>query len=177
MTTNTGAGRETASAARSEPTIAAAPQPVVAQAPAAAAAPKVELRDYNAIVALARENREARLMFALENWVHLIRFERGRIEIRLEPGANPAFPGELSDKLSKMTGERWVVSLSSAEGAPTIVQQRIAEEKERRASASNDPLMKAAMAVFPGAKIVAVRDRDAFDVSEEDGAIPETSED
>jgi DNA polymerase-3 subunit gamma/tau len=161
---------------RSEPTRASAPAPVVAQGAASGGA-KIELRDFNAIVALARDNREARLMFALENWVHLVRFERGRLEIRLEPGANAAFPGELSDKLSKLTGERWVVSVSSAEGAPTLVQQRQTEELARRQSAANDPLMKAAMAVFPGAKIVAVRDRDAFDVSEEDGAVPETSED
>jgi DNA polymerase-3 subunit gamma/tau len=176
MTTSAGSGRETASAARSEPTTATAPRPVVAQATAPAAA-KIELRDYNAIVALARENREARLLFALENWVHLVRFERGRLEIRLEPGANTAFPGELSDKLTKLSGERWVVSVSSAEGAPTLVQQRQAEDQARRLSASNDPLMKAAMAVFPGAKIVAVRDRDAFDVGEDDGAAAETSED
>ena len=92
----------------------------------------------------------------------LVRFERGRIEVRLTEAAQPTLPGELSDKLGKWTGERWVVSVSSAEGAPTIAAEREAEDQSRRASAAQDPLLKAAMAVFPGARIVAVRDRDEF---------------
>jgi DNA polymerase-3 subunit gamma/tau len=146
--------------ARSEPTMSVAPAPVQA-------APRVTLQSFADVVALARENREARLTYALENYVHLVRFERGRIEVRLEPAAPPALPGELSDKLARWAGERWVVAVSSAEGEPTIVQRKQAEDQARRASAAQDPLLKAAMAAFPGAKIVAVRDRDAFDVEGE----------
>jgi DNA polymerase-3 subunit gamma/tau len=150
---------ETATA-RSEPVSAPAAPPLVASAPPAA--PRVAVQDFLGIVALARENREARLVYVLENLVHLVRFERGRLELRLAPGANASFPGELSDKLAKWTGERWVVTVSSAEGEATIAQQRDAAETARRASAAQDPLLKAAMAVFPGARIVAVRDRDEF---------------
>jgi DNA polymerase-3 subunit gamma/tau len=154
--------------ARSEPTMSIVPavQP-------AAAAPQVKFQSFADIVAFARNNREVRLLYALEHWVHLVRFERGRIEIRLDPAAPPAFPGELSDKLWKLAGERWVVTVSSAQGEPTIAQQKAAEDQARRASAAQDPLLKAAMAVFPGAKIVAVRDRDAFDV---EGEVPEGGE-
>jgi DNA polymerase III subunit gamma/tau len=119
------------------------------------------------MVALARENREVRLVYALEHWVHLVRFEPKRLELRLDPAAPPALPGELSDKLARWTGERWVVTVSSAQGEATIAQQKETEDQARRASAAQDPLLKAAMAAFPGAKIVAVRDRDAFDVEGE----------
>ena len=141
-------------AARSEPSANAPPAPT--------AAARTSVQDFTAIVALAREAKEARLVYALEHWVHLVRFERGRLEIRLEAAANAALPGELSDKLAKWTGERWVVSVSSAEGAPTIAAQQESDDQARRASAAQDPLLKAAMAVFPGARIVAVRDRDEF---------------
>ncbi len=150
--------------ARSEPTMSAPP---VAQS---AAAPRVTLQSFADIVALAREHREVRLVYALEHWVHLVRFVRGRLEIRLDPAAPPALPGELSDKLWKLAGERWVVTVSSAQGEPTIAAQIEAKDQARRASAAQDPLLKAAMAMFPGAKIVAVRDRDAFDV---EGEVPE----
>ena len=146
---------ETATA-RSEPTTSAAP---VVQA-AAAPAPRVLLQSFLEVVAIVRQQREARLLYALENLVHLVRFERGRIEVRLEPAATPAMPGDLAEKLSKWTGERWIVSVSSAPGEPTIAEQKQAEDQARRASAAQDPLLKAAMAAFPGAKIVAVRDRD-----------------
>jgi len=149
-------GRGETAIARSEP----APSPPPASMPPAA--PRLVLPDFAAIAALAREQREARLLYVLEHSVHLVRFERGRLELRLAPGANASFPGELSDKLAKWTGERWVVSVSSAEGEPTIAAQREAADQARRASAAQDPLLKAAMAVFPGARIVAVRDRDEF---------------
>jgi DNA polymerase-3 subunit gamma/tau len=146
--------------ARSEPTMSIAP-------PVAQASPLVNLQSFADVVAIARENREVRLVYALEHWVHLVRFERARIELRLDPAAPPALPGELSDKLAKWAGERWVVTVSSAQGEPTIAAQKDAVEQARRASAAQDPLLKAAMAAFPGAKIVAVRDRDAFDVEGE----------
>jgi DNA polymerase-3 subunit gamma/tau len=149
-------------AARSEPSMSAAPATA-----AAPAAPRANLQSFADIIALARENREVRLVYALEHWVHLVRFERGRLELRLDPASPPALPGELSDKLAKWAGERWVVSVSSAAGEATIAQQNDAHDQARRASAAQDPLLKAAMAAFPGAKIVAVRDRDAFDLEGE----------
>ena len=161
---------ETATA-RSEPAPSAPPAPVASAPPTA---PRVVVQDFLGIVALGRESREARLVYVLENLVHLVRFERGRLELRLAPGANASFPGELSDKLAKWTGERWVVSVSSAEGEPTIAQQREAADQARRASAAQDPLLKAAMAVFPGARIVSVRDRDEF-VPEPDSESDEAS--
>jgi len=152
-------GRAEAAVARNEPTARSEVQPRAELAPAA----KVRIvQDFPAVVALAREMREARVLYALEHWVHLVRFERGRIEMRVEAAAPAALPGELSDKLAKWTGERWVVTVSSAPGEPTIAEQQQAEDEARRASASQDPLLKAAMAAFPGARIVAVRDRDEF---------------
>ena len=150
--------------ARSEPAVARSEPvpPATATALSPSQPPRASLSDFRAIVALARENREVRLVHALENWVHLVRFERGRLELRLNAKAHAALPGEISDKLAKWTGERWVVSVSSAEGEPTIAAQNEATEQARRASAAQDPLLKAAMAVFPGARIVAVRDRDEF---------------
>ncbi len=149
-------GRTETATARSEPTMSVAPASAPAQMP------RVLLQNFAELVALVRAQREARLLYALEHWVHLVRFERGRLELRVQPAAPPAMPGELSDKLWKWTGERWVVTVSSAEGAPTIAAQAAAEDQARRASAAQDPLLKAAMAAFPGAKIVSVRDRDEF---------------
>jgi DNA polymerase III subunit gamma/tau len=147
----------------SRETAVAQHEPVARVETAPAAIAKSRVEDFAAIVALARDAREARLVYALEHWVHLVKFERGRLEIRMEPAAPPALPGELSDKLAKWTGERWIVSVSSAAGEATIAETQHAMDQARRASAAEDPLLKAALAVFPGARIVAVRDRDAFD--------------
>jgi DNA polymerase-3 subunit gamma/tau len=148
------------SAALREPAVAQ--HEPVARVDAAPPVAKSKVADFAGIVALAREAREARLVYALEHWVHLVKFERGRLELRLEPAAQAALPGEISDKLAKWTGERWIVSVSSAAGEPTIADAQQAVDQARHASAAEDPLLKAALAVFPGARIVAVRDRDAF---------------
>ncbi|MBI1211747.1 MAG: DNA polymerase III subunit gamma/tau [Alphaproteobacteria bacterium] len=138
------------------------------QPKAALAAERIDLpQDFRALVALMRNAREARLTYALEHYVHIVSYDRGRIEMRVEPAAPATLPGDLSDKLAKLTGARWVITVSGAEGEPTLAEQAAAEDASRRASAAQDPLLKAALAVFPGAKIVAVRDRE----------IPETESD
>ncbi|MEQ1755263.1 MAG: DNA polymerase III subunit gamma/tau [Micropepsaceae bacterium] len=146
-----------------ETMISRAPEPVIARAaPDASAALQSLLQSYQDVVEFVREKREMRLLYALENWIHLVAFEPGRIEMRVEPAAPSTLPGEISDRLTKWTGQRWIVSVSGAEGEMTITEQKVAIEKARRASAEQDPLLKAAMAIFPGAKLVAVRDRDEY---------------
>ena len=66
--------------ARHEPT---------AQLESAALQPRAKVDDFPAVVALLREAREARLVYALEHWVHLVKFERGRIELDEGDAAAP----------------------------------------------------------------------------------------
>ena len=151
-------GGETTASIASSPAPRAAPEPVVRAE--ADAGPRLE--SFADVLAFVREKREMRLLYALENQVHLVGFERTRLEVRLEPAAPATLPGEISDRLSKWTGERWIVTISGAEGAPTIAAQRAAHERARREAAEQDPLLKSAMSMFPGARLVAVRDRDGF---------------
>jgi DNA polymerase-3 subunit gamma/tau len=158
---------------RNETVMSQSPAPVARASaePAVAAAPSAEgdLHSFKDIVEFVRVKREMRLLYALENWVHLVAFEAGRLEIRVAPAAPPTLPGEISDRLSKWTGVRWIVTVSGAEGEPTITEQKIAHEKARLEAAQQDPLLKAAMAAFPGARILAVRDRDEFAAPTEGG--------
>lgn len=147
------------------PPVRVAPEPLVRVEPPVARG----LESFADVVAFVREKREMRLLYALENFVHLVSFEPTRMELRLEPSAPPTLAGEISERLSKWTGERWIVSVSGAEGAPTIAAQRQALERARREAAEQDPLLKAAMSIFPGAKLVAVRDRETFDTPVEGG--------
>jgi len=144
-------------------------QPRVAPAPVVLADAAPRLESFADVLAFVRDKREMRLLYALENQVHLVGFERARLEVRLAPAAPATLPGEISDRLSKWTGERWIVTVSGAEGAPTVAAQRAAHEQARREAAAQDPLLKSAMAMFPGARLVAVRDRDAFGATGESG--------
>jgi len=94
---------------------------------------------------------------ALERDVRLVRFERGTVEFALAAGGSPQLAANLMRRLQEWTGERWMVAISSAEGAPTIREQIDARERERATGVRADPLVRSVLEQFPGAEIVAVR--------------------
>ncbi len=89
--------------------------------------------------------------------VHEVRCEPGLIEFRPEPTAPTDLASRLSELLGKWTGRRWIASVSSAEGKPTLSQQKTANADTLRAAAEADPLVQAILKTFPGAKLEAVR--------------------
>ena len=111
------------------------------------------------VVALARAERAMSLANHLEKDVHLVSFERGRIEFRPSSRAPGKLAGELAGFLSNLCGERWVVSLASNGGAPTLAATAEAQETAKRELALAHPLVQAALGAFPGAAVVARRDK------------------
>ncbi|MFL4985101.1 MAG: hypothetical protein ACJ8EN_16065, partial [Xanthobacteraceae bacterium] len=89
--------------------------------------------------------------------VRLVRFEDGKLEVALEPGAARTLVGELSRKLSQWTGRRWMVVVSAEQGAPTVKAQADARRAELVRGVAADPLVQAVLTRFPGAEIVDVR--------------------
>jgi len=134
------------------------PRPLPRPQPAAAE-PIMRLRRFEDVVALAGEKREIVLKAALERDVRLVRFEEGSIELSLAEGGNRTIANDLARALQQWTGQRWMVALSSEEGAPTLREQAIAAERERKEGAANHPLVQAVLAKFPGAQIVNVIER------------------
>jgi DNA polymerase-3 subunit gamma/tau len=141
--------------------LAAAPQrqePVARHADAAPAAAEVTLARFEDLIALAAERRDLPTKTALERDVRLVRFEPGRLEVALEPNAAKTMVGDLARKISQWTGRRWMVVVSGEQGQPTIKSQNDARRAELERGVQADPLVKAVMARFPGAQIVAVRE-------------------
>jgi DNA polymerase-3 subunit gamma/tau len=127
---------------------------------ATASAPAVELNKLEDIVALAKAKGARLLATQLENSVHLVSLERGRIEFRPARGASSTLASDLSQRLRDWTGERWIVTLASEGGAPTIHEQRQAAEQARKDAVAQEPFVRAVLDTFPGAEIVAVRERE-----------------
>jgi len=115
---------------------------------------------FEELVALATERRDLQVKAALERDVRLVRCEDGRLEIALEPGAARTLVNDLSRKISAWTGRQWVIVLSREPGAPTLRQQADAREAELKSGVRGDPLVQAVLAKFPGAEVVAVRNRE-----------------
>jgi DNA polymerase-3 subunit gamma/tau len=131
--------------------------------PTAPAVPTIAVGRFEDLLALAEARRDLPVKSALERDVRLVRFEDGKLEIALEPGAAKTLVNDLSRKLAEWTGRRWLVVVSAEAGAPTVRSQLQAREAELKAGVRGDPLVQAVLARFPGAEIVGVRRRGAAD--------------
>jgi DNA polymerase-3 subunit gamma/tau len=149
-----GGGASAGLAVSAQPRAMSAPAPQPGETVALAAMPV----NFAAVVALAKDMREGILAGELVNDVHLVSFEMGRIELRLNHGAPHDLPGRLTEKLKQWTGQRWVVSLSKLPGEPTLAEQEQAEDTARRAHAQAHPLVQAVLIAFPGAVLDDVRE-------------------
>jgi DNA polymerase-3 subunit gamma/tau len=132
-------------------------------APAMAAAPVIEFRSLEEIVALAKEKGARLLATQLESNVHLVSLERGRIQFRPNALAPKTLANDLAQRLRDWTGERWIVTLASEGGAPTIVEARLAAERAKKDAVAQEPFVRAVLDAFPGAEIVAVRERETVE--------------
>ena len=124
---------------------------------------------FEAVVALVEENGEMVLSSDLRACVHLVDFEAGRIEFRPTAGAPKELANDLSRKLSRWTGERWIAVVSGEAGAPTLDEQQAADHARRIAEAGDHPLVAAVLETFTDARVTDVRDRPAPDDPDTDG--------
>jgi DNA polymerase-3 subunit gamma/tau len=148
------------------PAPAPSPAPVaVAAVPAPKPALRAEPKSFEDLVQIAFA-RDVVLHGQLMSAVHLVHFEPGRLEFRPHDSAPPDLANRLGTALRDWTGERWVVSVSGAEGAPTLNQQARTDRENALAQAAEHPLVKAVMSAFPGAVI-----RDLRNPLEQDGLL------
>jgi DNA polymerase-3 subunit gamma/tau len=133
-------------------------QPAVAQASPDAGPQFVPgPQSFRDVAALFDRKREAILYTLLVNDAHLVRFEPGRIELRPAPTAPRDFTNRVGSMLSEWTGQRWIVSVSQDRGEPTLAEQTAQRKSNDMAEAATHPFVRAALQMFPGAKIVAVK--------------------
>ena len=120
-------------------------------------APGIRVETLDDIADLCTKNRAPVLRAQLRQFVHLVKIEPGRLEIRLESQCPPGIVNELKMKLSEWTGVNWWVTLSNEAGAPTLVEVEKTTREARLVDARQDPDVAAILARFPGAKVTDVR--------------------
>ncbi len=150
----------TARASGNGPVRSAAPQPAYAPMPATenASAPQTPIASFEALVAEAERRNEIRLEAELRRHVHLVLFEPGRMEFRPAEGAPADLSARVAAALQDWTGTRWMVSVSNAQGHPTLWEVSQDAAREARQALLAHPLVKAAMESFPRATLGEVKD-------------------
>ena len=127
------------------------------------------------MVAMFSANCEPLLHAYLVNNVHLVKYEIGKISIRVSDGPPKDLTQNLSRCLTEWTGRAWFIEASREEGAATLQQQRDDAAAVRREAAIAHPLVQKMLDAFPGAEVSDVRsvaDRDAPAEDTPDGLPP-----
>lgn len=85
--------------------------------------------------------------------VHLVKIEKGRLEIRPEEGLRRDFSNELSKSLKDLTGEHWMITISGNPGQPTLAEQAVIAEQKKIEKIKQDPLVQNIIELFPGTDV------------------------
>ena len=81
----------------------------------------------------------------------MVKYEIGKISIRVSDGPPGDFLQNLSRCLNEWTGRAWFVEASQETGELTLQQKREDAAAEQRAAAIAHPLVQKTLDAFPGA--------------------------
>lgn len=126
---------------------------IVMAAPQEIAAPAEKLSSLRDVYALLNARREMILAGQIYHYVRLIKMQQGLLEISIEQNADPQLSQNLRKFLITATGAQWMISVLNSGGAPTLAQQAAAAGTVLLAEAQENPVVKAALAIFPGAEL------------------------
>ena len=142
--------------------LAAARDPALAAAPRSLAQPQTTAE----LMALIAAQGDLALKFDVHKFVRPLSVKPGAFAFAPAPKAPSNLGPRLAAKLKEWTGRTWLVDVAApvaedpAVAAPETASERSRRlERERREAAAADPFVQALMAAFPGAEVVAVRDR------------------
>ena len=135
-----------------------AAQPAAASQPVAVA--NSNLETLSDVVGLLEQNGAMILAANVVHGVQLVRLEAGRLEYQPAEDADPKLAQELGKKLTQLTGQRWLVSVSMKQGQPTLARQHDMAVEAERQTAMADPVVARILATFPGAEILSIEKED-----------------
>lgn len=140
------------------PLAAPAPQgegEVMATAPEAVAEPPPAALTIAQIHQLLESTGNHRLAVDVYDHLRLIELEPGRLVFAPVSALADGFARDLAEALLAATGNRWQVRAGEGDGRPSLAQMRAAKLADNDARIRELPVVKAALAAFPDARLVA----------------------
>lgn len=128
---------------------------------------------FEKMVDLFRVEKEGILATVFTDHVKLIDYKPGTVTVSIGPKTPNDFLMRVKHCLKTWTGDDWMFTIGKDEAATTTLKQQLeARDQKRREETMDDPAVKALIAVFPDAKLLAVRDRKAAEPEADIADIP-----
>ncbi|WP_166416832.1 DNA polymerase III subunit gamma/tau [Cochlodiniinecator piscidefendens] len=131
---------------------------------------------FDHVVELIRSYRDAKLLIDVETGIKLVSYSPGRIEFEPSSSAPRDLAQRLGARLQSWTGARWAISIVAEGGADTIAQTRDAAGEALKEQARAHPLVQAALAAFPSARISDIRSNEEIQTEAAIEALPEVED-
>ena len=112
------------------------------------------------LISLASIKKEIQLKYDLENNVNLIKFSEGKIDISFNEKLDRNFVRNLSEKLLKWTGNRWVITLAKKVGQKTFSELKKIKKKKLFDKKKKGEIYKKFKNIFPDVELLEVKKKD-----------------
>ncbi|MCB1651750.1 MAG: DNA polymerase III subunit gamma/tau [Alphaproteobacteria bacterium] len=123
-------------------------------------APLVQIRTLEDVVMALEQGNEMLLASQVYQFAHLVKLDvlesGGRLDICPDEAAPPKMAPDLGAALSRIMGVRWMVSVVSTPGQPTLAQQARAAEEAELEAIKDMPVMREVLRVFPQAEVIGI---------------------
>ena len=118
-----------------------------------------EVNTFEDLVEIFKIKGELLLHAQLLSCVHLISFEKGKLEISISGNTNNNIAKDISKFLKNWTGEDWVISIVDDQGTETLDHKNERKAQEEIENTKNTPEMQKVLKAFPNAELKLVNDK------------------
>ena len=121
---------------------------------------KAEITNFKDLIKRANDEREIELKYDLERNVKLVSFNKGKIDISFNEKLNKNFIKNLTEKLLKWTGERWIISLSKNTQAKSVYEKDLEGKNNKIKDFKKGKIAQEIEKNFPDAKLIDILEDD-----------------
>ena len=118
-----------------------------------------EVNTFEDLVEIFKIKGELLLHAQLLSCVHLISFEKGKLEISISGNTNNNIAKDISKFLKNWTGEDWVISIVDDQGTETLDHKNERKAQEEIENTKNTPEMQKVLKAFPNAELKSINDK------------------
>ena len=118
-----------------------------------------EVNTFEDLVEIFKIKGELLLHAQLLSCVHLISFEKGKLEISISGNTNNNIAKDISKFLKNWTGEDWVISIVDNQSTETLDHKNERKAQEEIENTKNTPEMQKVLKAFPNAELKSVNDK------------------